>query len=297
MNHYNGYNVVLGIYNEPDINTDGTAMSSAQYCGYAITAMQARDDYFSGFRLAMPETSDAAYGNGWFYNAMNCISTYATLRSQDVITVHWYDGGPTFSTYLDYVHTYSGGSNDVWLSETGYSSSNQFSQSNFYSARLSDFEFLALTRPWWKKLIFYALYDPAGGDAGIVNSNQTTRIAYATFKLYVIATTIPTMVADQYLYPNDYVSSYGGSYYLIYQGDGNLVLYDSGWSYAGWNTATNGTSTRFAVMQGDGNLVVYDATQAVWSSGTSGHYGAYVVVQDSGQIFIFDVDGTPIWYF
>lgn len=295
MDRYHTKNVVLGIYNEPDITTEGAAMSPVQYCGYAATAMQARDDHSPGFRLAMPETSDHASTNGWFSDAMGCISS--GLRSQDVIAVHWYTGGVPFPAYLDYVRSISGGSNDVWLSETGYPASDPVSQASFYNARLSDFEFVALTRPWWKKIIFYSLYDGTESDPdGIVNANQTTRLAYSLLKSYVIATTVPSMGGNQSLAANGYITSYSGNYYLMYRSDGNLALYDADGTYAGWSTGTNGASIGQAILQNDGNLVVFDATHDVWASATDGHNGAYLIVQDSGAIWIFDADGTPIWY-
>lgn len=292
---YQSQNVILGIYNEPDIDTGGAAMTAANYCTLATTAMQARDSVNTSFRLALPETSNHAYGNGWFASAMSCIRTNATLRPQDVITVHWYDG-PAMSTYLDYVRTQSGGNNNVWLSETGAPASNQTTQQLFYNARLSEFNSLTLTRPWWKKIIFYALYDPAGSTEGIVDANNTPRLAYYTLQGYVIGTTIPSMVGGQHLTVNTYVTSSGGSqYHLYYQDDGNLVLYDSGWTTVLWNTATNGTVPNEAAMQGDGNFVVYDDTQDRWSSGTGGNPGAYLIVSDiGGTVRIFAADGTPL---
>ncbi len=86
-----------------------------------------------------------------------------------------------------------------------------------------------------------------------------------------------------------------GRYELVYQGDGNLVLYDAT-STALWASNTGGISPGFVVMQGDGNFVIYDDLGApAWSSGSAGHPGAWLVVQNDGNVVIYDADGTPLW--
>jgi hypothetical protein len=89
------------------------------------------------------------------------------------------------------------------------------------------------------------------------------------------------LMADDALYPGQYISN--GQVQLVYQGDGNLVLYSSDWQPL-WASWTQGTSPNVAIMQGDGNFVVYDAGwNAVWASWTHGYPGAYLYV--SGQRF------------
>jgi hypothetical protein len=288
VQHYSGYNVVLGIYNEPNLN----GMSAAQYAWLAEEASWARSAYAPNFRLAMPETSDGA--GQWFIDAMTYIRSAGALAPQDVITVHWYSGGPTFDTYIDAVRSNSGGNNDVWLSETGYSvSGGEWYQNQFYEARLAEFDALCLTRPWWKKIIFYSLVDDQYYE-GIVNSNWTNRTAFTTLQWWIQRTTIPSLSATSYLFQDQQVDSVNALCHLYYQADGNLVLYDQYWNPL-WASDTDGTTPGYTVMQSDGNLVVYDGSN-VWryQSGTGGHPGAYAVVQDWGVIAIFDADGTPL---
>ena len=67
--------------------------------------------------------------------------------------------------------------------------------------------------------------------------------------------------------------SSGGTYELVMQGDGNLVLYNRSSMSAPWfsNTAGLGTPPYILAMQEDGNLVIYDATsRGIWSSNTHG---------------------------
>jgi hypothetical protein len=99
--------------------------------------------------------------------------------------------------------------------------------------------------------------------------------------------------AETYLYPEETWDSLTGNYHLHYQGDGNLVLYDTNWSPVWW-TGTFGRAGS-ARMQGDGNFVVYDADgQPRWWSGTS-RPGASFRVQDDGNLVIYDTNGRGVW--
>ena len=92
--------------------------------------------------------------------------------------------------------------------------------------------------------------------------------------------------SGEVMYPGNSRTSVDGRFTLIYQGDGNLVLYFSGsWI---WASNTSGTTAGFVAMQGDGNLVVYDAGgQWRWASNTSGLDGAYLVVQSDGNTVLY----------
>lgn len=104
------------------------------------------------------------------------------------------------------------------------------------------------------------------------------------------------LVADEALWPGDSLRSADGRFLLVYQTDGNLVLYDDQ-GVPIWASDTGGTSTGVAVMQSDGNFVIYDASNVpIWASGDSyGHPGAYLILQSDGNLVIYDVDGSPLW--
>lgn len=56
-------------------------------------------------------------------------------------------------------------------------------------------------------------------------------------------------------------------YFLIFQEDGNLVIYKVQGNKSIWNTHTNGKAVKKCIFQSDGNLVLYDFTgKAVWDS-------------------------------
>jgi hypothetical protein len=102
------------------------------------------------------------------------------------------------------------------------------------------------------------------------------------------------MQPGEVLPPDQPLTSANGRYSFVYQGDGNLVLYDA--SAALWASATDGTSIGACVMQGDGNLVIYDAGAIpVWAPGTSQFAGSRLVVQDDGNVVCYAPDGTPVW--
>lgn len=66
------------------------------------------------------------------------------------------------------------------------------------------------------------------------------------------------------------------------QGDGNLVLYQSG--VALWATGTSGQNCGAnqcrAAFQGDGNFVVYNGATPLWYTHTDGNPGAQLVLSD-----------------
>ena len=104
----------------------------------------------------------------------------------------------------------------------------------------------------------------------------------------------PALVSGERLYEQQYVDSRDGRFRLIYQGDGNLVLY--GPSGPVWASNTTGASAGRAEMQGDGNLVVYDASSTpVWASGTDGHNGAFLSIHENGNLVIYTGPFSAIW--
>jgi hypothetical protein len=102
------------------------------------------------------------------------------------------------------------------------------------------------------------------------------------------------MQPGEVLNPDQSITSANGRYRFIYQGDGNLVLYDGGTPL--WASGTNGRPVGVCIMQGDGNLVIYVRVgQPIWSSNTGQHPGSRLVVQDDGNVVIYRPDGTPVW--
>ena len=85
---------------------------------------------------------------------------------------------------------------------------------------------------------------------------------------------------DVPLYSDDLV------FRLVFQDDGNLVVYDNQ-NRALWASGTNGQAASQCIMQTDGNLVIYGYYDAIWASGTNGWYNAYLDMQDDGNLVIY----------
>jgi hypothetical protein len=102
------------------------------------------------------------------------------------------------------------------------------------------------------------------------------------------------MQPGEVLNPDQSIGSTDGRYTLVYQGDGNLVLYGPGGPL--WASGTAGRPTGVCIMQGDGNLVIYrHGPQPIWASNTPQAPGSRLVVQNDGNAVIYRPDGTPLW--
>lgn len=90
-----------------------------------------------------------------------------------------------------------------------------------------------------------------------------------------------------------------GRYELIFQSDGNLVLYKTYSGYprrALWASGTAGRTAAVCILQGDGNLVLYAPSGGVlWSSETPGNPGSTLFVQDDGNVVIRRGDSSSAW--
>jgi hypothetical protein len=147
-----------------------------------------------------------------------------------------------------------------------------------------------------KSAIVLAALNPLTGDV-IAQASLAAGQSFTlpTADALVLRSLADVLAAGAALAPNQARTSSDGRFTFVYQGDGNLVLYQSG---AGplWASHTAGTSAGRTIMQGDGNLVIYDGgNQPVWASGTDGNPGAQVLVQNDGNVVIYTTAGVPIW--
>lgn len=104
-----------------------------------------------------------------------------------------------------------------------------------------------------------------------------------------------TLQANESLTPDQELRSSNGRFRLIYQLDGNLVLYDRDW-IALWASGTDGIDPGRAIMQDDGNFAIYSgAGIPQWASNTDGMKGVRLVLQNDGNLVIYTADGVPVW--
>ncbi len=107
---------------------------------------------------------------------------------------------------------------------------------------------------------------------------------------------IDTLSSGTRLLSGQWLTSANGRYRLLYQSDGNLVLYDDVDRTAPWASNTGGTSAGQAIMQSDGNFVVYNAqVVGLWGSGTAGNANARLLLQNDGNLVVYRADGQPAW--
>ncbi len=126
-----------------------------------------------------------------------------------------------------------------------------------------------------------------------VNDGRSGR-ATATVTLQVVPR--DTLQPGARLLPGQALTSANGRYRLVYQTDGNLVLYDDGDRVIPWASGTGGTAAGQAIMQHDGNFVVYDAQLAgIWATGTAGGANARLVLQNDGNLVVYSASGVPLW--
>lgn len=81
-------------------------------------------------------------------------------------------------------------------------------------------------------------------------------------------------------------------YRMIFQTDGNLVIYSSrsGASRAIWATGTNRKGATRMTFQTDGNIVIYAGNRAIWNTGT------YNRIRQTQAHFIMQSDGNLVLY-
>ena len=122
---------------------------------------------------------------------------------------------------------------------------------------------------------------------------------YPSFGLGAPAASPITFRGDK-LWPGQNLAPYwglqskNGRVKVIFQPDGNCVLYGDGQPL--WWTGVRPGAT-LATMQKDGNFVLYKPDEgAVWASDTAGHPGAYLAAQDDGNLVIYwRVGGSALW--
>jgi len=96
------------------------------------------------------------------------------------------------------------------------------------------------------------------------------------------------------LYPNQYLSSQNGKFILLFQTDGNLVIYTCLYAVV-WASNTNGWPSAVVIMQDDGNLVMYTADGSpIWSTNTHMHGSSTAVMQNDANFVIYSSSGA-VW--
>lgn len=85
-------------------------------------------------------------------------------------------------------------------------------------------------------------------------------------------------------------------YRLVFQSDGNIVLYNNVSGKAIWASRTVGKNPDRLVFQTDGNVVLYSASgKALWNTRTAHKGSAALILQQDGNLVLYASNGRPLW--
>ena len=119
-----------------------------------------------------------------------------------------------------------------------------------------------------------------------------------TVKKGVIADATPITGVGR-LQKGKWYSSPNDKYFLVFQGDGNLVLYRNNSSTSRtpyWSSGTTGCDADFCQLQTDGNFVIYDKySRPVWCT-DSYKSPSGLFINNNGELFVYSYkDYCKVW--
>lgn len=132
------------------------------------------------------------------------------------------------------------------------------------------------------------------GNLVIYNSSNAPLWATNTTHLPNFLSYVDQALPTGVMYPRQFLNTADRRKKLIFQPDGNLVLYSNGNPIWASNTLNRGGTD--IVMQADGNLVMRRNGQYIWDTKTYGNPNAHLIVQADGNLVIYNNLGLPRWY-
>lgn len=128
-------------------------------------------------------------------------------------------------------------------------------------------------------------------EGTISGSDKTEPITLKKTTCKVPESSIPSKILPGYTFQIGIpVYSPDRSVRLVFQSDGNLVLYKGNQWIAQTHTYDHVPKPDRAVFQTDGNLVLYKGTRPVWNSQTWGNSLSFISVYNSSQIPLLAID-------
>jgi hypothetical protein len=104
-----------------------------------------------------------------------------------------------------------------------------------------------------------------------------------------------TLWTGNQLYIGQELLSDNHAYRLVFQSDGNLVLYQVADNFALWNSGTAGRGANRVIMQSDGNLVIYNGNSPVWANWkNNAGSNPRLIMQGDGNLVQY-VNTTAVW--
>lgn len=107
---------------------------------------------------------------------------------------------------------------------------------------------------------------------------------------------VDKLFPGQDLIRNDRLVSENGKYRLVFQEDGNLVLYNNQ-DDAMWNSGTSNQGGQIAKLQEDGNFVIYaEGGRLLWNTDTDGLSISNLLLQNDGNLVLYGSNGEDhLW--
>lgn len=141
-----------------------------------------------------------------------------------------------------------------------------------------------------------AIMNSRVGNTDSLQTDDTSGVRSIYGATTAAPTTTDTLQAGSRLTVGQTLVSGNRRFRLLYQSDGNLVLYDDVDRTAPWASNTGGISAGHALLQTDGNFVVYDlAGTGRWASNTVGHANARLLLQNDGNLVLYASNGQAVW--
>jgi hypothetical protein len=295
IGRYPNARIVFGVWNEPNLGAffgdDNVATFYSYMFGYADMA---RDRVSPNIRLGGPETSFHAWNSGYYAQALNKIKPL--MHKGDVVTVHWYpDSGIPIATFMANAASLASPQR-VWLTEaSGPNTCNDIDFSFGISNIINAMD--AGSVPSWTKTFIYHLRTNSTCGFTLINPDWGRRYAFHALAAHYNSY-IPSGILSpgKELRADEAVLSPDRRFKLIYQSDGNLVLYR--WDGVPlWHTSTHGSNAFYTKMQNDGNFVVYDVNVTpLWHSFTFGNPGSYLKMQNDGNLVVYNPSNVALWW-
>jgi hypothetical protein len=105
-----------------------------------------------------------------------------------------------------------------------------------------------------------------------------------------------TLIVNQYMKPNQHLTSANGKYRLMFQADGNLVLQRQSDNAQLWTSDTAQQNGKRLVLGSDGNLRLESQGKTpAWTSGTRGSRVNRLTVHDDGNVAMYDTANKEVW--
>jgi hypothetical protein len=180
LDHYRSVDLVLGIWNEPNLGFLDDTPDGERYAQLFQAADEARKRVDPSRVLAGPETSHHAWPE-YFQSVVKRIQP--NMGRHDVITVHYYPDAPwDLRSYMAAISLAS--ARVVWLTETGMGTCDDEQQRRFVTDAANIFQ--SEGRTWWPRMFVYVLHNslPGCSDA-IIAPDGTYRAAFLAYRDFV----------------------------------------------------------------------------------------------------------------